>query len=197
MRRFTLPMRPRRKGAMRRASWDRSWRAGTAWPPKRVLPCDAVALDELANLVDDGEGVEVALALGVAPGEEAVAAQDDAVAAGVFLDGLAHHQAEFEAGALPGEPDQGVAELAVELLHFGLAVGGGGKGDTPVGVEVIDVGEGRKPCSGVSMEAATGLLRKVQRAIHGDHVVFSCRRLCSCVRGPVGFAGRGWRNRRA
>ena len=45
--------------------------------------CFAVARDELADLVDDGEGVQVALALRLAPGEEAVAAQHDAVAAGI------------------------------------------------------------------------------------------------------------------
>jgi hypothetical protein len=49
------------------ASLRRSARAGTASPPKRAAFGDSVALDELADLVDDGDGVEVALALGVCP----------------------------------------------------------------------------------------------------------------------------------
>ena len=71
-----------------------------------------VAGDELAELVDDGDGVEVALALGVAPGEEAVAAEHDAVAAGGLRDDAAQHHAQLKAGALPGQPGELVAELA-------------------------------------------------------------------------------------
>ena len=62
----------------------------------------AVALDELADLVDEGDGVPVALWLRVTPGEEAVAAQDDAVASGSVLHDRAEHHPELEAGALPG-----------------------------------------------------------------------------------------------
>ncbi len=47
-----------------------------------------VAGDELAELVDDGDGGKVALTLRLAPGEEAVAAEDDAVAAGGFCNDL-------------------------------------------------------------------------------------------------------------
>ena len=63
---------------------------------------------------------------------------------GFSLDGALHHHGQLKAGALPGNPDQGVAELAIELVHLGFAVGGGGEGDAPVGMEVVDVGKGQK-----------------------------------------------------
>ena len=126
--------------ALRRAG-SRGWTLG---PPKCLWPgVFGVDGDELAELIDDGDGVEIALALGFAPGEEAVAAEHDAVAAGGFADDAAEHHAEFEAGALPGKPGELVAVLLVELVHLDFAVGGGGEGDAPVGVEMVDVGEGK------------------------------------------------------
>ena len=63
----------------------RSARAGTGFAAEaRVALGDSVAMNELADLVDDGEGVQIALALRLAPGEEAVAAEHDAVAAGIL-----------------------------------------------------------------------------------------------------------------
>src|SRR3974390_920693 len=60
-----------------------------------------VAVDELAEAIDDRERVQVPLALRLAPGEEPGAAEDDAVAAGILLHGAAHHEAKLEAGPLP------------------------------------------------------------------------------------------------
>ena len=62
-----------------------------------------VALDELPDLVDDGEGVHVALALRLAPGEEAMAAQHDAVAAGIFAHRLAHASGPVQSRAAARE----------------------------------------------------------------------------------------------
>jgi hypothetical protein len=99
----------------------------------------AVALNELADLVNERDGIEVAFALGFTPGEEAVTAEDDAVASGVVEHRLAHHQAQLKARTLPWDPDEVMVELAIELLHLGQAVGRSGKGNTPVGMKVIDV----------------------------------------------------------
>ena len=153
-----------------------------AWPPKRTVAL-GVARDELSDLVDDGEGVDVALALRLAPGEEAVAAEHDAVAAGIVADRLAHHQAELKAGALPGNPDQVMAELAVELLHFGLAVGGGGQGDAPVGVEMVDVGEGKKAVQRRVNGGGDGVVAEGAEGIHGHHVVFVIDALVAALEG--------------
>ena len=133
--------------------------------------CAWRAFDELADLVDDGDGVEVALALRVAPGEEAVAAEDDAVAAGCFRDSLAQHHAELEAGALPGEPGELVAELFVEFLHALLAVGGGGESDGPVGVQVIDVREGKEAVQRRVDGGRGGVVAEGDERIELDHRV--------------------------
>ena len=63
-----------------------------------------MAVHELAELIDDGDGVQVGFALRVAPGKEAMSAEYDAVAARVFLNGVLEHHGEFEARALPGKP---------------------------------------------------------------------------------------------
>ena len=137
----------------------------------------------MADAVDDAEGVEVALALGLAPGEEAVAAEDDAVAAGVFTDNAAHHQAQLEAGTLPWKPDEGVTEGAVELLHFGFAVGGGGQSDTPVGVEMIDVGKGQEAVQRRVDGGGDGVAAEGAERIHGDHVVFGVDAFVAVLEG--------------
>jgi len=131
-----------------------------------------VALNKLADLVDDSEGVQVALALGLAPRKQAVAAKDDAVAAGIVADCAAHHEAQLKAGALPGNPYQGVVELAVELVHFIETVGGGGERDAPVGMKVIDMREGKKAVQRSVDGGGHGIVAEGGDGVHGDHVVF-------------------------
>ncbi len=64
----------------------RSIRAGAS-PRRRsgLGLCDAVALDELANLVDYREGIQIALALRFTPGKQPVTAEHDAIASGILL----------------------------------------------------------------------------------------------------------------
>ncbi len=131
-----------------------------------------MTLDELADLVDDGEGVHVARPLRIAPGEESVAAEHDAVAAGVVGDGAAQHQAEFKAGALPGHPHQRVAECAVELFHLHFAVCRGSQRDAPVGMKVIDVREGKKAVQRRVDGGGDGVVAKGAQRVHRHHVVF-------------------------
>ena len=76
--------------------------------------------DEFAHLVDGVNAAEVAVALRHAPGEEAVAAQQNSVDAGIFADGFFDEQGQFEAGALPGNPDDFAAEFAIELFELAL-----------------------------------------------------------------------------
>ena len=77
-----------------------------------------VLLDELAHLIDGGDAAHVALALRHAPGEEPVPAEDDAVAAGLLVHGALEHQRQLETGALPRDPRDIAAVLAVELLSL-------------------------------------------------------------------------------
>ena len=50
-------------------------------------------------------------------------AEDDSIAAPIFLNCFAQHNAQLEPGTLPGQPDEIVPEMAVELFHFLLTVG--------------------------------------------------------------------------
>ena len=131
-----------------------------------------MAVNELTDLVDEGDGVEVALALGIAPGEETVAAENDAVAAGVVLDRFTHHEAEFKAGTLPGNPDEGVAEFSIELVHLIETVGGGGEGNAPVGMEMVDMLEGQKAVQRRVDGGGDRVVAEGGNGVHGDHVVF-------------------------
>ena len=140
-----------------------------------------MALNELADLVDDGERVQVALALRLAPGKQAVAAQHDAVAAGILLDGALHHHGQLKAGALPGHPDQRVAELAIELVHLGFAVGRGGQRDAPVGMQMIDVRKGKKAVQRRIDRSGNGIVAEGAERIHGDHLVFGVRALVAAL----------------
>src|SRR5690606_13826464 len=86
---------------------------------------------------DDVEGVALALLARVAPGGDAVAAEDAADRPGVGgLDG-GDVEAELEAGPPPRHPHHPVAEDPPGQLG---AVGGGGDRDAGVGVQVVHVG---------------------------------------------------------
>jgi hypothetical protein len=56
--------------------------------------------------VEDAQGALVALPGGVAPGEQAVRAEQDPVGVGVLAGGLLQPKPQLEAGTLPGQPDQ-------------------------------------------------------------------------------------------
>ncbi len=108
-------------------------------------PCDAapprVVVDELAHLIDGLDAVQVTVPLRVAPREEAVAAEDKAVAAGLPGHGLPQHQRELESGPLPRHPQNPPPVSPVELVELLAAVRAGGQRNRPVGMQVIDVVE--------------------------------------------------------
>ena len=128
-------------------------------------------VDEAAHLVNGFDGVDVAFALGVAPSEEAVAAEDEAVGVRVFLDAFFEHEGEFEAGALPGDPDDVGAEFLVIFAHFALAVGAGGDGDGPVGVEVVDVIPGEEGVEGGVDGGGDFVVAEGGEGVEGDHLI--------------------------
>ena len=134
--------------------------------PVRVL------LDELPHLIDGRDAADVALPLGLAPGEQAVAAEDDAVAAGVVLDRLAQHQRQLESRALPRHPDDLAAVLLVELLEPGLAVGAGRERDRPVGMQVIDVRKGQERVQRRVDRGGDAVLAERAQRVEADHLVF-------------------------
>ncbi len=102
----------------------------------------------------------VALLLRISPGKEAVAAQHHAIAVRTLLHRAPQHHGQFESRTLPRHPDEMVVEPTIEFFHLFPPVGGGGQGDAPVRMQMIDVRERQKPWRGVSIEAATLFLPK-------------------------------------
>ncbi len=72
--------------------------------------------NELAHLVDGADAVEIALALCVAPSEEAMAAEQNTIAAGTIFHRLFQLESQLEARTLPRQPDNFAAELAIEFF---------------------------------------------------------------------------------
>jgi hypothetical protein len=66
-----------------------------------------------------------------------------------------------------------VAELLVELLHLLLAVGGGGEGDAPVGVEVVDVRERKESVEWRVDGRCDRVVAEGAERIHRDDLVFT------------------------
>src|SRR5271165_3495857 len=61
--------------------------------------------NKLPQLVDDRNGVDVALALRFAPSEEPMSAENDPVTVRRLCYGFAQHHGQLKAGALPRQPD--------------------------------------------------------------------------------------------
>ena len=140
---------------------------------ERLVPLSrGVARDELAQLVDDRHGRKVAFALRVAPREQPVSAEHDAVAAGRILDNLAQHHAQLEARPLPRQPRQLVAELRVELLHLLLAVRRRGQSDAPIRVQVVDVRKGQKAVQRRIDRRRDGVAAERGERVHLHHFIF-------------------------
>src|SRR5271167_2166944 len=97
------------------------------------------------QLIDDRDGVDVAVALRLTPGKQPVSAQNDSVTVGLIFDGFAEHYSEFESRTLPGKPDQLVIVESIELLHFFEPVGCCGKSNRAVRVEMVHMSEGKEP----------------------------------------------------
>ena len=119
-------------------------RLGRRAAEERTARALGVILHELAHLIDGLDAAEIRLFLRLAPREQAVSAEHDAVAPRVRLDRLPQHQRELESGPLPGHPRDAASVLLVELVELLLPVGARGEGDRPVGVKVIDVREREK-----------------------------------------------------
>ena len=130
---------------------------------------------ELPQLVDDGDGVLVAFTLGIAPGKQTVAAQNDPIAVGILAHRAPQHHAQFKSRTLPGEPDQMVIELTIELFHSRKAVGRSSQSDAPVRMEMVDMFEWKKPVQGSIDRRGHRALAEGTQRIHVDHFVFVLR----------------------
>src|ERR1700688_2181731 len=132
----------------------------------------SIALDELANLVDDGDGIQIRFALRAAPGEQAMAAKHDAIASGNLLYRTFKHHRKLEARPLPGHPYQLVTELPVELIHLFFTICRGGERDAPVGMEMIYMREGKKSMQGSIDRSRDRIVTKRAKRIQADDLIF-------------------------
>src|SRR5262249_26120121 len=128
---------------------------------RRPTVANSVLLDELTHLIDRLDAVQVAVALGVPPCEESVAAEHETIAARIRVDCPAQHQRQLEAGTLPGDPDEPPPEGGVELLQLASPVRARGEGDRPVGMQMVHMIEGQQ-----------GVERRVDR--WSDEIVTEC-----------------------
>ena len=92
--------------------------------------------DERFGLPDDRQRVRLASLGRLAPGGDAVAAEDDADRRGLGGPDGRDVEAELESRAAPGHPRDTVAEA---LAGQSLAVGGGREGDARVRMQVVDM----------------------------------------------------------
>ena len=175
------------------AIFCRSWCGAYLAPPKIWLFLLRDGLDELAELIDDRDRVEIALPLGVSPGEEAMAAEDDSIATRRFHCTPQHH-GQFKAGALPGHPDELVVELLVELFHLFPAVGGGRQCNAPVRMQMVHVRERKKAVQRSVDRSGDGIVAEGAERIHVDHLIFvfdapifpgQCKQLIQIKRGEA------------
>ena len=120
--------------------------------------------------LDDPERVGLGLLAGVAPGGDAVAAEDAADGLRVLLLDLGDVEAELEARTAPRHPHDLVAE---DLLGQLLAVGRGRDRDAGVRVQVVDVRRVDEAVHG-GVDRRRGTALAVQAVVEGrDHLVLA------------------------
>jgi hypothetical protein len=100
-----------------------------------------------------------------------VAAENDPIAAGPCLDGLAQHQRKLEPGPLPGDPDDPPAVRLVELLQLLAAVRARRQRDRPVGVQVIDVRERQECMEGRVDRCRDAVLAERAQRVEPHHLI--------------------------
>src|SRR3954462_6030850 len=100
--------------------------------------------DKVAHLVDGTNAIEIAVALRVAPGEQAMAAKNQSFCAGILLYRPLQHESKFKPRPLPWKPCDLSSELPVELIELLFAVSAGGKRDRPIGMQVVHMIEGQE-----------------------------------------------------
>ena len=164
--------RPRITGASAAALIRRSASASASKPGSAGAERLGLAAlgEEALRRPDDLQRVGLALLAGLAPGGDAVAAEDAADRLRVLLRDRGDVQAELEARPAPRHPDDAVAEALAGQL---LAVGRRRQRDARVGVQVVDVRGPDQPVHrGVDRRrgAAAAVQAEVER---GDHLVLA------------------------
>jgi hypothetical protein len=137
----------------------------------RTAASALVLLDELAHVIDRPDAVHVALALRLSPREQAVTAEDDAVAAGSRLDGLSQHQRQLESGTLPGHPRDPTPVVPIERFELFRAVRARGERDRPVGMQMVDVRERQERVERRVDRRGDAIFTERAQRVERDHLV--------------------------
>ncbi len=98
-------------------------------------------------------------------------AEDNAVAAGIVLDGAPQHHRQLKARPLPRNPHQPMAELRIELLHALAPIGGSGESDAPVRVKMIDVSKRQEAMQRSINGCGNGIACKGDERVERDHLI--------------------------
>src|SRR5579864_161851 len=128
-------------------------------------------LDEFPHLVDGVDAVQVAVPLRHAPREQAVASEDQAFGTWVLFDGSFDEQRKFKTRSLPRNPDDFAIELLVKLIQLTFAIGTGGQGNRPVGMQMIDVRKRKERMQRSIDGRGNAILAKSGERIVADHLV--------------------------
>ena len=143
-----------------------------ALPPEQLgtFPVDVV-LDELTEVIDDGDRVRIAFMLRIPPGEEPVSAEHDPIAASILVYGFSQHHRQLKTRTLPWQPNQFVSKIPIEFLHLVAAVRRRGQSDSPVRVEMIDMLEWKKTVERSVNGGRNSVVAERTKRIHLNHLV--------------------------
>src|SRR5664279_5249284 len=101
-----------------------------------------------------------------------MATQDDAITFGILLNCLFEQYAQFETGALPRKPDEGVAKTLIKLKHLVVTIGSRGQRYPPIRVKVVDMCERQKSMQRCVNRRRDTIPSETTQWIHLDHFVF-------------------------
>src|ERR1022692_3953966 len=101
--------------------------------------------NEFTYLIDGVNAVQVAIALRHSPGEQSVAAKNEAIRDRIILDGPFNQEPQFESGTLPGHPHDLAIKFLVEFLELPFSICACRDSDGPVRVQMVHVRK-RKEC---------------------------------------------------
>src|ERR1700677_2832347 len=100
--------------------------------------------NELAHVVNGVNAVQIALALRLSPGKQAMAAKNQAFRSGIVPDCFFKHKRQFKSGTLPGKPYDFAVKFLVERFQLSLSIGARRQGDGPVRVQMVHMVKGKK-----------------------------------------------------
>src|SRR5215831_8585570 len=139
--------------------------------PKSSVFLRLMLLDEFAHLVDGMNAVHVAFPLRHSPGKESMTSEHKAFHGGIVLNRSLDQKGQFKTWSLPGDPDDVASELLIELIQLSFTVCACRQGDGPIGVKMVDMGEGEKRMQRCVDRSGYAVLTKRAQRIIADQFI--------------------------